>query len=157
MNRRLDPADLLRIPPVYTPLSTTWTDYDGDEIYGDFEISGSPAAVSNTNSYESGLRRKFAGTPDDEARYLHNDHLGTLRTSTDDYYAAAADVERTQVSVVRAWSGVRWMGTGASRAAIIGAGVSVVRTGRSAVARRVRTRSAGADVDGTKIPVARAG
>jgi len=69
MNRKLS-ADLI------TDLGTTWSDYDGDEAYGDFTVSGS--TVTNTDSYEPELWRRVSGAPD----YLHNDHLGTLRQTT---------------------------------------------------------------------------
>ena len=79
MNRELDPAGLLLNPPVYTALGTTWSDYDGDGIYGDFTVStANPPVVSNTDAYQAGLWNRIAGT----SNYLHNDHLGTLRLTT---------------------------------------------------------------------------
>jgi RHS repeat-associated protein len=76
MNRELDPAGLLVYPPVYTGLSTTWSDYDGDEAYGDFNVaSGVPTPA---DSYEPGVWRKVGGVAD----YLHSDMLGTLRQTT---------------------------------------------------------------------------
>jgi RHS repeat-associated protein len=72
MNRKLS-ADL------FTDLGTTWSDYDGDETYGDFTVStANPPVVSNTDAYQPGLWNRIGGTPN----YLHNDHLGTLRLTT---------------------------------------------------------------------------
>jgi len=76
MNRQLDPVGLVLYPPVYAALSTTWSDYDGDEIHGDFTVSGS--TVTNTDAYQPGLWNRIGGT----ANYLHNDHIGTLRQIT---------------------------------------------------------------------------
>jgi hypothetical protein len=72
MNRKLS-TDL------FTDLGTTWSDYDGDEAYGDFTVStANPPVVSNTDAYQLGLWNRIGGTPN----YLHNDHLGTLRQTT---------------------------------------------------------------------------
>jgi len=77
MNRQLDPAGLLLNPPVYTPLSTTWSDYDGDEIYGDFEmVSGSPV---NKRSFEPGTARTENPLTTPGTNYYHGDLLGTTR------------------------------------------------------------------------------
>jgi len=80
MNRKLDPAGLLLDPPVYTALSTTWSDYDGNEAYGDYTVTpGSPPTVTSTDLYQPGLWRRVNSL----ARYQHGDHLGSLRlTST---------------------------------------------------------------------------
>jgi len=80
MNRELDPAGLLVYPPVYTPLSTTWSDYDGDEIYGDFEmVSGSPV---NKRSFEPGIARTENPLTTPATNYYHGDMLGTTRLMT---------------------------------------------------------------------------
>jgi RHS repeat-associated protein len=72
MNRKLG-ADL------FTDLGTTWSDYDGDEAYGDFTVStANPPVVSNTDAYQPGLWNRIGGT----SNYLHNDLLGTLRLTT---------------------------------------------------------------------------
>src|SRR3972149_8410153 len=78
MNRKLNTWD-------FSPAAggTVWSDYDGDEIYGDFTVSGS--TVTNTDSYQPGLWRKVAGIAD----YLHSDMLGTLRQTTGTTGAAA--------------------------------------------------------------------
>ena len=79
MNRKLDPTDLMLDPSVYTPLSTTWSDYDGDEIYGDYTVaSASPWTVTNVNAYEPGIWNTVGGS----SQYLHSDLLGTLRLTT---------------------------------------------------------------------------
>ena len=74
MNRPLNPVTMT--PYNTTGKPTVWSDYDGDEIYGDFTVSGS--TVTNTDSYQPGLWRKVAGIAD----YLHSDMLGTLRQTT---------------------------------------------------------------------------
>jgi RHS repeat-associated protein len=77
MNRKLDPAGLLVYPPVYTALSTTWSDYDGDETYGDFEVvSGSPV---NKRSFEPGIARTENPLTTPVTNYYHGDILGTTR------------------------------------------------------------------------------
>jgi RHS repeat-associated protein len=76
MNRKLDAAGLLLNPPVYTALSTTWSDFDGDEPYGDFNVAN--GVPTPTDSYEPGMWRKVGGVTD----YLHSDMLGTLRQTT---------------------------------------------------------------------------
>jgi len=63
--------------PFLVALSTTWTAYDGDEPYGDYEVAG--GNVTETNAYAPGLWRSIDGI----AEYLHGDHLGTLRLTTD--------------------------------------------------------------------------
>ena len=75
MNRALSPGSLMSGSLV--DIGTTWSDYDGDDIYGDFTVSGT--TVTNTDAYEPGLWRRV----NSQARYQHGDHLGTLRlTST---------------------------------------------------------------------------
>jgi len=61
-------------------LGATWSDYNGDETYGDYTVTpGSPPTATSTDLYEPGLWRRV----NSQARYQHGDHLGTLRlTST---------------------------------------------------------------------------
>jgi RHS repeat-associated protein len=60
-------------------LGTTWTDYDGDEAYRDYLVgSETPPTITNATGYVPGLARIVAEAPE----YLHNDHLGTLRATT---------------------------------------------------------------------------
>ena len=63
--------------------SAVWTDYEGDEPYGDFAIvqSGSWFA-SNQRSYQPGIAMVDFGTTSGGAntKYYHTDHLGTTRT-----------------------------------------------------------------------------
>ncbi len=82
MNRPLDVDTLGLNPQPHPTQATVWTDYDGDQAYSDFGGS--------TEKYEPGLwRRSAAGVVD----YLHNDHLGTLRrTSNSSGAAGASDV-----------------------------------------------------------------
>ena len=75
MNAPLDPVTLA--PYNTTQKPTVWSDYDGDEAYGDFTVSGT-GVVTNTDAYQPGLWRKV-GTA---SEYLHSDMLGTLRQTT---------------------------------------------------------------------------
>jgi RHS repeat-associated protein len=79
------------IPDTLQPYGTTgdtWTDYDGDEPYGDFSVDASLGSfVRNKRSFEPGLGRfewLSANEPDGStAAYYHTDHLGTIRGVTD--------------------------------------------------------------------------
>jgi RHS repeat-associated protein len=79
------------IPDTLQPYGTTgdtWTDYDGDEAYGDFSVDASLGSfVSNKRSFEPGLGRfewLSSNEPDGStASYYHTDHLGTIRGVTD--------------------------------------------------------------------------
>ncbi len=66
--------------------SSTWSDYDGEEIYGDYRVTaGNPSTVENVMSYEPGIGRHHwsGGSPPYHAEeYHHADHLGTLREVT---------------------------------------------------------------------------
>ena len=70
MNRKLNP-DLSTATG-----GTVWSDYDGDEAYGDFTVTGSTA--TNVNSYEPGLW----GTSGTTSDYIHADLAGTLRKTS---------------------------------------------------------------------------
>ena len=77
MNAPLDPVTLTPYNTTENP--TVWSDYDGDEPYGDFTVStANPPVVSNADAYQPGLWRKV-GTA---SEYLHSDMLGTLRQTT---------------------------------------------------------------------------
>jgi RHS repeat-associated protein len=64
-------------------LSETWSDYDGDEIYGDFEVSGS--AVTNVRSFELGIAKvdPWTATGPGATSYYHGDLIGTTRLMSD--------------------------------------------------------------------------
>lgn len=78
LNRKLDPVTLAPIAA-----DTVWTDYDGNEPYGDFAIvqSGSWFA-SNTRSYQPGVATidPWTSIGGANTKYYHTDHLGTTRT-----------------------------------------------------------------------------
>jgi RHS repeat-associated protein len=82
LSRELAPADLLQNPPQFVSLTETWTDYDGDESYGDYTVSGGSAA--NAGSYELGVASvvPWAGAGNASTSYWHNDLIGTLRNET---------------------------------------------------------------------------
>ena len=80
MNRVLDPEELMEGNEV--ALSTTWSDYDGDEIYGDFTVtSGSPPTITNVRSFEPGIGTidPWSDSSAANTQYFHADHLGTTR------------------------------------------------------------------------------
>jgi len=80
LNRQLAPGALMQ--GNFVSLSDTWTDYDRDEAYGDFEVTSiNPLTVANRRSYEPGLAQvdpwmSSGGTATD---YVMSDHLGTTR------------------------------------------------------------------------------
>jgi len=70
MNRKLDPI-------TFADAGTVWSDYDGDQIYGDFEmVSGSPV---NKRSFEPGIARTANPLTSPATDYYHGDMLGTTR------------------------------------------------------------------------------
>ncbi|GMU38970.1 MAG: hypothetical protein AMXMBFR22_31610 [Phycisphaerae bacterium] len=95
MNRELDPVELQTYG--YTvSLSDTWSDYNGDVIYGDWSVeAGSPPTVTQLHNYQPGLGEN--GTPGSSTglRYAHSDPLGTLRSHTDASCAASASFAYT--------------------------------------------------------------
>ena len=70
-----------------------WSDYDGERVYGDYQVSGT--TVTNVRSFELGVGvvEDPEGTP--AARYYHTDHLGTTRFMTD---ATGSDVDSVTYS-----------------------------------------------------------
>jgi uncharacterized protein RhaS with RHS repeats len=77
------------------PGTTRWTDYDGDEIYGDYVVvvEGQNAHITNTMSYLPGVGQMDPQTG--EATYYHGDHLGTLRVLTDQQSAVSGTMVYT--------------------------------------------------------------
>jgi len=64
---------------VVDPDDEIWTDYDGDDAYLEYRVtSTNPSQFQQLSAYEPGLWRQmgFAG------QYLHGDHLGTLRETS---------------------------------------------------------------------------
>jgi RHS repeat-associated protein len=59
------------------PGTTRWTDYDGDEIYGDYRVSLNDGLPENVMGYLPGVGELDLQLGD--ARYYHADHMGTLR------------------------------------------------------------------------------
>jgi RHS repeat-associated protein len=75
MNAPLNPATMG--PYNTTEKPTVWSDYDGDEIYGDFEmVSGSPV---NKRSFEPGIGRTTNPLTTPVTNYYHGDLIGTTR------------------------------------------------------------------------------
>jgi len=75
MNRKLNAIQLRDFGQLVDE-GTVWTDYDGDSTYGDFTVFAGEA--TSTDAYEPGLWRNVGGV----SSYLHSDHLGTLRTTS---------------------------------------------------------------------------
>jgi RHS repeat-associated protein len=77
----------------FIPLTRTWTDYDGDEPYGDFQIAQS-GQLTNMRSFELGTG--FAdpwtgggGSGGANSKYYHADLIGTTRLLSDASGSAA--------------------------------------------------------------------
>ena len=72
----------------WSTVSETWSDYDGDSIYGDFSVTA--GTVANLTSFEPGVGRVVdpLGTP--SSMYYHTDMLGTTRLMTNSSAAATA-------------------------------------------------------------------
>ncbi|MCZ6651794.1 MAG: RHS repeat-associated core domain-containing protein [Planctomycetota bacterium] len=76
LTRQRDPAD----PTQVLAGTTTWYDYDGDEIYGDYEVDmvGQPT--------QNGVTQTGIGQVDyigSGLSYFHGDHIGSTRLLTD--------------------------------------------------------------------------
>jgi len=64
------------------PGTSKWSDYDGDSIYGDYEVNETTGNITNTAAYLPGLAQ--ADTQTGDIQYFHGDQIGTLRVITDD-------------------------------------------------------------------------
>jgi|CXWL01.1.fsa_nt_gi RHS repeat-associated protein len=83
LNRQLDPVALLAGNIV--SMQDTWTDYDGDQAYGDYELTlGNPPTVNNKRSYRPGMAvvDPWTSSGFSATDYLTTDHLGTTRGLT---------------------------------------------------------------------------
>ncbi len=88
LNRRLDP-DVYQSTGNLVMLSETWSDYDGDSIYGDYTLSGQ--TVTDTRSYQPGIGTFgwTGGAPNPTTlKHYHTDMIGTTRSMTDSTGAA---------------------------------------------------------------------
>ncbi|MGB2988204.1 MAG: RHS repeat-associated core domain-containing protein, partial [Phycisphaerae bacterium] len=81
LNRELDPDDLEN--GFITAVSETWSDYDGDDIYGDYMIDGQTA--TNIRSFEPGIAKvdPWTNTGSANTSYYHTNQIGTTRLMTD--------------------------------------------------------------------------
>jgi RHS repeat-associated protein len=77
LNRDLDPVTL-------EPTLSTWSDYDGNSVYGDFTEDGA-GNVTNTMSFEPGIARvdPWVSIGATGTTYYHPDMIGTTRHMTD--------------------------------------------------------------------------
>ena len=96
LNRELDPVALQEPTPRYAAVSETWTDYDGDEPYGDFKVTvdgqtGEPT-LTELRSFELGMAAvdPWASVGPLDTVYLHANHLGST-VGTSDAAGAATD------------------------------------------------------------------
>jgi RHS repeat-associated protein len=88
LNRELDPVALMQFPPQFVPFSEVWSDYDGDEVYGDYTVTpGFPATIDDVGSHEPGQWESVSGVKS----YLHSDLIGTLRSKSN---SAGASTDR---------------------------------------------------------------
>ncbi|MCH8967981.1 MAG: RHS repeat-associated core domain-containing protein, partial [Planctomycetes bacterium] len=79
MTRQRDPAD----PTQVLAGTTTWYDYDGDEIYGDYEVD---VVGQNVTTTQIGVTEAGIGQVDYNGSglsYFHFDHIGSTRLLTD--------------------------------------------------------------------------
>jgi RHS repeat-associated protein len=80
LDRNLDPTAFKAINQQLVELDAVWTDYGGDDAYREFEVTpGSPPTITDGTLYQPGLWRQSGSS---SAQYLHNDHLGTLRETS---------------------------------------------------------------------------
>ena len=83
--RKLDPAGLLLDPPQFNPVDDpgvepdTWSDYDGNTIYGDFTADAQNMTITETRSYQPGIGRVNDPLVTADAEYYHTDLLGSTR------------------------------------------------------------------------------
>ena len=78
MRRKVDPAD-------WEPLvdgEEVWSDYDGDEIYGDFTVDGGD--VTNERSFELAIGKvdPWTGSGSANTTYYHGDQISSTRFLT---------------------------------------------------------------------------
>ena len=92
LNRELD-ADQLRQYGLVVSVLDGWSDYDGDDIYGDFTVDGS--TVTNVAAFEPGIARSSMPADPVATEYYHHDHLGTTRLMSDTGSAAMFPVAYT--------------------------------------------------------------
>jgi len=84
LNREIYAPGLLWVPHVLWPVNETWSDYDRDDIHGDFTADDVLEETTPLLSFEPGIGRGAydeLGTPVTE--YYHADMLGSTRMMTD--------------------------------------------------------------------------
>jgi RHS repeat-associated protein len=83
LNRPMDvtvATGLMHNPPIYASAGDVWTDYDEDETYGDYTVSGGTA--SNARSFELGIATvdPWASSGSTNTKFFHTDLIGTTRS-----------------------------------------------------------------------------
>jgi RHS repeat-associated protein len=102
-NRALQPVPLMNYQLKSVSGGDTWTDYDGDEPYGDYDViqplppvpwePTPPPYATEKRSFEPGIARAgdpFTTVGGANTAYYHGDQIGTTRLTTD---AAGAVVQ----------------------------------------------------------------
>ncbi len=75
------------------PGTTRWSDYDGDEIYGDYIVDDVTGAVTNTMAYLPGVAQMDMQTG--EITYFHSDQIGSLRAVSNQQSAVSGTMVYT--------------------------------------------------------------
>jgi RHS repeat-associated protein len=93
LNRELLPVHTPNSPPgtpewTFTIQSETWTDYEGDEPYGDYAVDtqgGGPPSVTNLRSFELGMGtvNPWTSGGSENTSHYHGDLIGTTRSISD--------------------------------------------------------------------------
>jgi RHS repeat-associated protein len=98
--RNYDVAYLNQATPQLEIESEVWSDYDGENIYGDFTAeAGNPdPIITDLRSFEPGVARVLQSevtSGDGYTEYYHSDMIGTTRTMSDDMGDSFDDVVYT--------------------------------------------------------------
>ena len=64
-------------------VNETWSDYDGDGVYGDLTADAGSTTITNSRSYEPGIGRVDNPLDVPSAEYYHTDLLGSTRMMSD--------------------------------------------------------------------------
>jgi len=83
MNRELDPGHMWGTPQA---LSTVWSDYDGDEIYGDFTVDGQ--TQTDVRSFDLGFGKFNWTASQPDPATVHHYHTDTSGTTVQVYQLA---------------------------------------------------------------------
>jgi RHS repeat-associated protein len=86
LNRELDPL-AYQASGAFVPVNETWTDYEGDEPYGDFAVDtqGGAPTIAKLRSFEPGMGTvsPWTSTGGANTSHYHGDLIGTTRSISD--------------------------------------------------------------------------